>query len=436
MRDYVALIAFVFMLFMSTRSAFSAYLLWGWAGLISLDAYLYGFMRGVSYVQTFAIVCLTLLLLKKDDELVKFKSNRTSVLLILFAFHALLCATFAFPGLDRNWELFLNLIKTLLFCILMPLLVTSYFRIHAVIIIIALAVSFHASLDGLKFLASAGSHVAIGNAKIGDNNHLAMTVLMVVPFLLYLYKYSDKKLVRWGFMLVLIITALAVVATNSRGGLLSMIALGIWIILKSNRKVLGFLLAGLVMGLIVLTAPESWTKRMDTINDASGDASFMGRVTAWKRASAIAVENPVLGGGFHAGQAASLFQQFRYKQGLLGFVETPDVGYPAASHSIYFEVMGDLGFVGLLIFLAIIANALIVRLEIKKLASNKNSSLIWANDLSDMLAGCMIVYIVGGALLSAAYFDLPYIIMMLMEVVKQQIVRATSAVVVTSPNRA
>jgi len=424
MRDLMALGAFLIMLGVGTRNAFLAYLLWGWAGLIALDTYLYGFMQNVTYVQIFALICLAQILMKRDDELIKLSLDRTVVLIIIFSIHALLSATFAAPGVARNWELFSNLIKTFLFCLLMPMMVTSRFRIHALIVVIALAISFHGGLDGLKFLASGGAHSARGNAKLGDNNHFAMTVLMVTPLLLYLYNYTERKLIRWGFMMALIVTALAVVATGSRGGLLSMVALAVWVILKSSRKVMGLFVVAFVMILIVQTAPESWSNRMNTINDASADTSFMGRVTAWKRASAIAVENPILGGGFHAGQAPSLFQQYRYKQGLLGFIDTPDVGYPAASHSIYFEVMGDLGFVGLFFFLLIIGNAFITRLKIKKLTKrNEHVSLVWASDLSDMLAGSLIVYIIGGALLSAAYFDLPYILMMLMEVLKQQVKR-------------
>jgi len=165
----------------------------------------------------------------------------------------------------------------------------------------------------------------------------------------------------------------------------------------------------------------------------------MGRVTAWKRASAIALENPVFGAGFHAGQAPSLFQEFRHKSGLLGFIETPDINYPAASHRIYFEVMSDLGFLGLFIFLALIANAFITRQEIKKLVKHGGCASDWAVDIADMLAGALIVYLVSGALLSAAYFDLPYIFIMLMEVVKLQLVRAqnskVNAVDVFSPSR-
>lgn len=411
------------MLFLCFRNTFSAYLIWGWSGLIALSMYVYGFMMNVQYVQIFAIVTLVLFVMKLDSEQIDFKPNRTSTLMIIFGFHAIASAALAASGLDRNWELCTNLLKTLLFCLLMPMLVTSRLRIHAMVVMLALAISFHGGLDGLKFLASGGSHYAHGNAKLGDNNHFAMIIVLSIPLLLYLYFYSARRFIRWGFIATLVITTLAVVATTSRGGFATMVLVAIWVVMKGNRKVSGFLLMGLTAVLITQLAPASWSEKINTINQASEDASFMGRVAAWKRASAIAVDNPVFGGGFHAGQAASLFPQYRYKQGLLGFVTTPDVGYPAASHSIYFEVLGDLGFVGLFIFLSLILNAFVTGFEINNLVKTRGEDFFWIKDLSDMLMASVLVFVAGGSLLSAAYFDFPYIIIMLMEVLKLHALR-------------
>jgi probable O-glycosylation ligase (exosortase A-associated) len=245
-----------------------------------------------------------------------------------------------------------------------------------------------------------------------------MVLVMVLPLVFYLYQYSVKKIVKLGFISVFVVVCLAVIATNSRGGLLSLMIMALWIILKSKQKIRGVLAMTAVALLMLQLAPERWFHRMDTIQTADEDASFMGRVTAWKRASAIAMENPVFGGGLHAGQAQSIFEHFRYKEGLLGFVTTPNVGYAAASHSIYFEVLGDLGFVGLFLFLACLANAFITLAEIRKMVKIRGPSAEWALDLANMLTASLAAFVVGGAALSAAYFELPYFIIMLLEVVK------------------
>jgi len=93
-----------------------------------------------------------------------------------------------------------------------------------------------------------------------------------------------------------------------------------------------------------------------------------------------------------------------------------------------------LGFLGFFIFLLLIYNNFITRKEIKRLISKKSDELMWAGDLSDILAGSLMVYVTAGALLSAAYFELPYIIMMLMEITKQQILVSNSNAIKSIPS--
>lgn len=421
MRDLVVLGFMLVFGSLAVQQVFIGYLLWGWAGLIAINYYLYGFMSGMGYVQIFAVITLIALVLKKNSGLKKFQFNRTTILMLLFVVHGFLSALFAYPGLDRNWELFGNLAKTILFCLFMPMVVGNRFRIHAMVVMIALAISFHGALDGLKFLASGGGHHAQPLKKFGDNNHLALILLMVLPFLYYAYQVSEKKIVRWGFLAALPLIVLAVVATHSRGALVGMLAVALWIILKSQKKILGVVLVSLCALMVIQLAPQKWSQRMETMQTADQDASLMGRVAAWKVSSAIALANPILGGGFRAVQSHPVWNQFKDSPGFLGFVETPTLNRSGvAAHSIWFEIVGDQGILGLVLFVVLIANTFVTRREIWKLVKKNGPQNRWAGDLADMVGASMLAYVVSGSLLSAAYFELPYICMMLMEVIKQE----------------
>jgi len=199
-----------------------------------------------------------------------------------------------------------------------------------------------------------------------------------------------------------------------------MVAMGFWIVKMSQRKILGIIALISIGILVIAVAPDSWTARMNSINDAQQDSSFMTRVAAWKKSTAIALENPLLGGGLDAVASPTLYSKFKDAQGLMGFIDTPNP-YNYVAHSIYFQVMGDLGFFGFFIFLIILFNTFNTRNQIKKLVKIQGEHLRWAADLADLLTASMIAYVVGGALLSAAYFELPYIVIMLMECVKQQV---------------
>ncbi|MCK6554757.1 putative O-glycosylation ligase, exosortase A system-associated [Candidatus Binatia bacterium] len=421
MRDFVVLAMTLVYVPLAFARPLAGYLLWGWAGLIGLNLYLFGFMVSAPFVQIFALATLLSLLVNRDPLAQRLQITRTSALMILFAVHGFFSALTAYPGIVRNWELCGAVAKTVLFCLLMPTLVVNRLRIHAMVVMIALATTFHGVLDGLKFLVSGGAFHAIVNPKFGDNNHGALVLTMVLPFLFYLYHYSARALVRWGSLGGLLVTVLAVVSTHSRGGFVGMGALAAWTVLQSRRKVTGLALVALAGVLVLYTAPESWTVRMGTIENAEDDASFMGRVAAWKASSAIALEHPFFGGGFRAVQTPAVWEKYKYAPGLLGFVDTPVLNKRGvAAHSIWFEVLGDQGFVGLTIFVALIVNAFLTRRTIWRLVRARGEEQRWAGDLADTLAAALVAYVVSGSLLSAAYFELPYVCMMLLEVVKRQ----------------
>lgn len=434
MRDLMVLGFMLLYVPLAFNNAFVGYLLWGWAGLIALGAYLYGFMAGVPYAQIFALTTLVALLLQRDTESLPFGMNRTLFLMIVFVVHGFMCALLAYPGLVRNWELFGNLTKTVLFCAFMPMLVTSRLRIHAMVIMLAMAVSFHGALDGLKFLASGGGHNAAGISKFGDNNQFALVLAMVIPLLVYLFFHSEKWFVRWAFGGVAMLIVFAVVATDSRGGLVGLFALAFWIVLMGRRKVVGMIAIALAAFLVLQLAPQDWSDRMNTIQQADEDESFMGRVNVWKISSAIAVGHPIFGGGFRAVQSAPVWDKFEDAPGLLDFIETTrSTKSGRAAHSIWFEVLGDLGFIGFFIFVALLANAFYTRREILKITRKDPRRLQWAGDLADLMAAVLVVYMVSGSLLSAAYFEMPYIAMMMLEVVKLQVRRETLQKVPTPP---
>jgi probable O-glycosylation ligase (exosortase A-associated) len=413
---------------MSFSNTFAAYLIWGWTALIAISEYVYGFMAPVQFNMMFAVISITLILLGKDKQKKALSWNATSALFVLLALQATVTAIFALDGNNQNSELYVLFIKSLVFCLLMPAVVTNRFRIHAMVVMIVLGLAFHGSVEGGKFFSSGGGHHVQGIRKFGDNNHFALVVVMAMPLLLYVFQYSVSKLVRLGCIGGLILSVAAVIGTSSRGGLVAMVLAGAWLVWSGRRKMLGVtvLVAGAL--LVVALAPESWSDRMDTIKTAEEDSSFMGRVEAWQVSSAIALANPLTGGGFHAVERAPIWEMFRDRNGLLNSFEMQHTMGGRAAHSVYFEVLGDMGFVGLAIFVGILLNTFRTRRIIRRLAPQAGTRLVWASDLGDALSATMFAYVVGAAALSVAYLETVYILIMLLEVVKQHVISETDIV--------
>lgn len=428
MRDLMFLGGFLVLLTLAFRNTFIAYLIWGWTGLIAIDNYLFGFMASIKLNFTFALITFLMILLKKDTERGTIPFNATVVLFILFFLQGSLSAIFAYEGNRLNWFLYDRFWKEILFAFIMPLVIFKRYRIHAFVLVMCLGMGFHGLIDGLKFFSSGGSHLVRGFVKFGDNNHFAVMLVMAIPPLLYMSSYAKHPLLRLGALTAAVITIAAVIGTHSRGGFVAMTAVALWLVLTSRKRLpaLTVFIAGVIF--VIAIAPSAWTERMETIQEAEQESSFMTRVEAWQVSSAIALHNPVLGGGFHAVATQPVWDRFKGQKGLLGFV---DVGFVSdvfrAAHSIYFEVLGDMGFLGFFIFMALLLNALKNSIQINRLAKQGGLDLEWAVDLSRSLAATIFAFMVGGLTVSIAYTEFIYMAVMLMEVLKQEVKRQLQA---------
>ena len=429
MRD----LAFALMLLAALPLAFvrpfNAYLLWGWTGLLAPTSYFYGFMVGARVNFVCAVLTLALLALGRVPWR-QYQFNTVTTLYLLLAAHATLVFLLAYSGNPYNAQYYEILIKGLLFCLVMPFFVRERLHFHALLIVIALGLGIHGVLNGLKTVASAGGHNMLGpeGTMLGDRNHLSTALALVLPVLFYLQTYSVNRLMRLGFLGAFCVVVLAILGGGSRAGFIAVSVVGLWLVVTTRRKGLALaLVVAAVVGFLAF-APEDITSRLSTIKEADEDSSFMGRVIAWKISSAIALANPVFGGGFHAVQVQAIWDTFKTAPSLLGFLNLPDPEFSAkAAHSIYFEVMGDLGFVGLGLFLTILLRAIWSRFTIKRLAKQLGAPYQWARDMADMLMLSVLAYLVGGASVSLGYLEVIYMIVMLMELLRLHLVRAAAA---------
>ena len=145
----------------------------------------------------------------------------------------------------------------------------------------------------------------------------------------------------------------------------------------------------------------------------------MGRVIAWKINTLVALDHPATGAGFRASQDLSVWLHYARDFSRLDFVPTdpPDPVAAHAAHSIYFQVLGDHGFVGLGLFLLFWALTWRTATWVRRNAQPAED-LRWAGRLASMAQVSLVGYFVGGAFLSLAYFDLPYDLMVVMVLLK------------------
>lgn len=419
MRDLMMLGIVVAWIPMAFMNGFVAFLLWIYTTLMSPQLYLYGFMSGFRYVFVFAGLAVGLLLLGKVKDRGQFIKDRSMVLLLIFIIHALTSALLAWntnPIIPFRLEVF---IKGMALALAAPFFLTSRRRLHLALIVIIAGLGLHGVLDGAKVISSAGAHNVGGipGATLGDNNLLALGMVMLLPLTLYLAKYSVNSLAKWGSIGVFSLCIMTVLGSNSRGGFLALAILGVWYWWTSPRKLLSTVLVAVVVVGVIQFAPGRWFDRIATIKEAGEDQSFLGRVAAWKVSVNIANANPVFGEGFDASQVSSIWEQYKHASNFIDIDIPVNIGFKAA-HSNYFQVLGDLGYVGLILFLALLASAFVTRWQIKLLVKRVPGNHAWASDLSTAITLSLVAYMAGGAGVSLAYFELVYLQIVMLSVIR------------------
>lgn len=418
MRDMVMFLAMLGMVPMAIMNGFVAFLFWGYTTVLTPAHYLYGFMLGVRFNFIFAAIALGLLFLgKTGTKGTKLKLSATYWLLLAFFIHASLSTLFALrpnPMLAIRYE---DFVKGFAFTLAIPFFVRDRAGIHALLAMLALGLGLHGVVEGLKFIVSGGGHRmnGIGNSSLTDNNLFAVGMVIVLPILLYFSTVFNNKYSKISAIIGALLTILTIIATNSRGGFLALSVLGLWYFVGSRRK--GLALLGVLAGIVIIfvAAPDSWFDRVSSIQTADEDLSFMNRVAAWKVSAALGLANPVFGAGFSAIQNFWIWEIYK---DMPSFFSMDMSQYSTlVAHSVYFQVLGDMGFIGLFLFLALLASSYFNRRSItQKIKKFDRPDLIWARDMADAIFLSLLGYMVGGAGVSLTYYEVVYILICLMSV--------------------
>jgi probable O-glycosylation ligase (exosortase A-associated) len=353
----------------------------------------YGFAHDMPFAQITALTLFVSIIFSKEKK--RIPVDGLILVWLLFVLFMGITTIFAyFP--EYAFEQYSRIFKIQLIVFLTIILIAEMKKIEYLIWIIVLSIGYYSAKGGLFTIMTAGAYRVWGpeSSFIEDNNSLAVATLMVIPLMAFLHRITISQSIKFFLMLMMIFSAFSVIGSNSRGAFLAIGALGFSYFIKSNNKLFTSLILIIMAVLLLSFAPESWFKRMDTIKGYEEDSSALGRLNAWEYAFNAANDN-LLGVGLESWspQTFALY--------------APDPQDVHAAHSIYFSVLADHGWFGLLLFLTIhLLNWRRLGALIKNTAQVKEFERI--NYLARMLQVSLTAYLVGGAFLSLSYYDLPW----------------------------
>lgn len=221
----------------------------------------------------------------------------------------------------------------------------------------------------------------------GDANYFGVNAILALTLAYYLLR---TKMPFWQKVFCLGcagLTAVALVASESRGAFIGICVCGIFLFMRSKRK-LPFVIAAVLMAVLLTIMPSSPLRRI--IHPQFGDAnSTHAHEMLFYAGLRVFSEHPFTGVGLG---------NFKHTMDMMG-INVPHGGYIA--HDVYIEYGAEMGFLGVLFFAGILISAYRSLARIRKQAIKRQDPFFFAVT-SGMQTG-LVGFCVASLFLSAEY---------------------------------
>ena len=254
-------------------------------------------------------------------------------------------------------------------------------------------IALHGILESQTGVGWSGASVVEGSrityvGLLADPNDLGMALLMALPMQIYLVGTTRRVLLRLLLVVCIGATLWSTYLTNSRGAVLGLAAMSVYLIFKRYGTAKAMLVAPILIGALVAAGPGR-------IDDMSADEdSAAGRVDAWYAGFDMFKERPLFG------------------VGMGNFVEH----HSLTAHNSFVLALAELGVVGYFMWLALLALSIMMIRQIINLEAPGELSIPSA-ELDDWRAHqrfasallyTLIAYMVTAFFLSRSYVPMLY----------------------------
>jgi putative inorganic carbon (hco3(-)) transporter len=327
----------------------------------------------------------------------RFVWNGRIAIVWLFLLHTLL-STIGSENLVYSWSYWTDFLKTIIITYLMIVLVTDFAKFRLVLLVMVFALGLEQAKQGWFYLlTSPGWHNENLVPFLGDNNGVAVGMLMLVPIVGLLGQTTEHKWGKCFYWFLLIGCLYRALSTHSRAGFLAAGAMGAIWWLRTRHK--GSAILGLVLVIIIVlpALPDTYWTRIQTIQtyEEVQDRSALGRLHFWNVAIQMAKANPVLGIGFMGYNVS--YNNYDSSAGAYGL--------DRSVHSSFFGVLSELGYLGLILYGFVIAGALRSCSRVRRFAL-KDAAFSELGKTAVALQASLIAFLVGGAFVIFHYNEM------------------------------
>lgn len=394
MRDVVFLALCFVITFFAIKRALYAAMAYAWISIMVPHKLMWGFSADLPWAWYFGSILLLSLIISKEPRAHGNWGNYTPSLVFFAWTSVTLLGAFAPEAAYGRWD---ALLKMQLAMLMTLLVLSDRENITKLIWILSLSLAYYGVKGGIFTLVTGGHYRVYGptGSMIQDNNHLAVGLLTVIPLLLWMREESRTWLIRYALAAMILLSGIAAIGTYSRGAMVAAIVGGAALLMRAQRRLPVIVGLAVLIPLVAYLMPDEYWLRIGTIAADNPDASVEGRFTAWSVAVNVA-NHLLLGGGFDYYRAPEIY---------LTYLSGP--GEQRAAHSIYFQVLGDHGWIGLTLYAFMLAWFFRTLHRTRVIAKGCDQQR-WAYSLAGYLQVSAVIIMAGGAFLSLAYWEFVY----------------------------
>lgn len=397
-------------------------IVWNWFGLMNPHRLTWSYAYDMPFAVLIGGATLLGIPFAKDRKPIPWNTGLVLVALLVCYFTF---TTFYAWAPDVAWAEWIKVVKIILMTFVATMFIYGKDRIYALMMTIALSIGFY-GVKGAVFVATSGGGERVqgpDGSFMEGNTFIGLAFTMVLPLMIVLARDEKRVWLKNLLYVAVAMTVVSTIFTYSRGAYLGLAAIIPLIFWRSKRKWLAFVILLAAGILTVQLLPEKVYQRAETI-ESHEDRSANQRLQSWAVAWNLASDHPLTGGGFNFEYAPKDDAWLSYGSEKYAWA----LSHSSAAHSIYFQVLGQHGFVAFAMYIALLIGTL---LSLQRLRSRarKLPGMEWVGNYATGLQIGMVGYMVSGAFLSSAYFDLAYLFYALTAICWRE-VRAPTAVAV------
>ena len=221
-----------------------------------------------------------------------------------------------------------------------------------------------------------------------NSGEFGIQMCIILPLIVAFIQALGENWPRWLRVAAWIAAGTAVtsiVGSSSRGAVVGAAAVALWMLMKSPRKLRSLTVTGVLGAIVFVATPPEQKARFEAIGS---DPTSISRTTYWRHGLEMMGDHPVLGIGY------------------VNWAEYHEAVYGSRglSHNIFIQAGAELGYTGLIAFIALLACAFFINRDTRRLASRRPATGRFAFYMAHGLDGAMVGFVASGFFVTVLYY--------------------------------